>query len=293
MAEDARVKALIDRIIQTPGLFELLYKILNDEAVSVTLQPRLEFLASVPNGESTEDSILRFFDQLNLSALPWEHDGSEYRVIGDTYLLEIKILPPSNSDTPKAEILLIIVEAVDFLELENLRDMILENQKNFPNLFRDFILVWDANGVIRSWLSYISLHVLENQLRKLIISRLMGVEDDDWWNKRIKNPAGQNYSEHKNKEARSRDITHHTDEVLSDIFYTNFSDLKNVISEPNNWNEVFKHIFMTEKYITKLWILNTLRNKIAHNRFLTERNQKDLIDWLSAMMRVFRKVWGR
>jgi hypothetical protein len=166
------------------------------------------------------------------------------------------------------------------------------NETDFSNQFRDFILVWDADGAMRAWLSYTSLHVLENQLRKLIISRLMGIEDGKWWDKRIKNPANGKYVKYKKQEVGATDITHYPDEVLSDIFYTDFSALEKVISEQSNWDDAFSRVFMTKKYIQKLGFLNRLRRKIAHNRFLTERNHDDLINLRSVLMRVFRKIWG-
>lgn len=289
MADEDRAYALSQRILNTPGFFELVDKMLNDEAVTMTLQPRLEFLASVATGKSTEDSILEFFDQLKLSTFPWEHhELKKYRVRTDTYFLQVNILPPSNPNLLKSDVLLVVIDADDFLELQTLRDMIIETE--LSNQFRDFIVVWDTGGATRSGFSYISLHVLENQLRKLIVSRLMGIEDKDWWDKRIKCLGGIS-TKSKDNEEKASDITHYSDEILSDIFYTNFSSLERIISNSDNWNDTFEEIFRTKKYIQKLGFLNRLRNKVAHNRFLTERNQNDLYSLFAALSQAFRRVW--
>ncbi len=292
MFDNDQAYALSQRIVATPGFYELAEKMLNDEAVIMTLQPRLEFLASIKVGKDIEDTILKFFDQMRLSVFGCNHEEeNKYSVRADTYLLTVEALPPCNEKTPKATIVLISVEADDFFELQTLRDVFLEN--DFSSHFRDFILIWDTDGATRSWLSYIALNVLENQIRKLIVSRTMGIEDEKWWNTRIKPLSGGTYLKYKRSEANSADVTHYPEDVMSDIFYTDFGALEKVISHSHNWQDIFEEVFRTRKYIEKLSFLNRLRRKIAHNRFLSERNQKDLQDLYSNFGRAFRRIWSQ
>jgi hypothetical protein len=264
---------------------------LNDEAVAMTLQPRLEFLASVAAGKSTENSVFEFFDKLKISGFDLEHDPdlNEYRVREDTYLIRISTLPYATTAPPKSDVLLITIEGDDFLELQTLRDVVIE--ADLSSQFQEIILVWDTDGATRSWFSYISLHVLENQLRKVVISKLMGIEDEKWWNKRIKPLSGGTYAKYKKTEENASDVTHYPDDILFDIFYTDLSTLEKIVSNSDNWQDAFEDVFRTKRYIQKLSFLNRLRRKIAHNRFLTERNQKDLQDLYSAFVRAFRNVW--
>lgn len=293
MFDSDQAYALSQRIMAAPGFYELAEKMLNDEAVIMTLQPRLEFLASIEVSKDIEDIILKFFDQVKLSAFEWNHDPeiNKYSVRADTYLLTVEVLPPCNGQIPKANIALVTVEAEDFLELQTLRDVFLEY--DLSSLFRDFILVWDTDGATRSWFSYIALNVLENQIRKLIVSRLMGIEDGRWWDTRIKPSSGGTYLKYKKSEENAKDVTHYPEDIMSDIFYTDFGALEKVISHSNNWQDVFEEVFRTKKYIERLKFLNRLRKKIAHNRFLSERNQKDLKDLYSNFNHAFRRIWGQ
>ena len=291
MLDSDRAYAISQRILERPGLLELVEKMINDEAVNMTLQPRLEFLASISVDHSTEDTVLKFFDQAKLSPFEWDHDpdNKKYSVRADSYSVSAEILPEGNGQTPKAMTVLISIEADDFLEHTTLREVFLEN--DFSDIFRDFILIWDTEGAVRSWLSYLSLHVLENQMRKLIVSRLMGIEDERWWDRRVKPKSGGTYLRYRNNEANSNEVTHYDEDVMSDIFYTDFTALEKVISDPDNWEEVFEEVFRARRSIDRIKFLNKIRRKIAHNRFLSERNEKDLKDLFSMFNRAFRRVW--
>ena len=119
----------------------------------------------------------------------------------------------------------------------------------------------------------------------------MGIEDSRWWDHRIKGLSGGTYQKYKHQEQNAQDITHYPDEIAQDIFFTDLSAIEKVVSDSTNWNDVFQPIFLTSKYTQKLSLLNRLRRKIAHNRFLTERNSKDLHDLLTEFLRAFRRVW--
>jgi hypothetical protein len=121
----------------------------------------------------------------------------------------------------------------------------------------------------------------------------MGIEDGRWWDARIKPLSGGTYLRYKRSEENAKDVTHYSEDIMSDIFYTDFGALEKVISHSNNWQDVFEEVFRAKKYIERLGFLNRLRRKIAHNRFLSERNQKDLKDLYSDFNRTFRRIWGQ
>jgi hypothetical protein len=292
MSENARLTAISERILQTPGMLELVESILNSPAMEIAMQPRVEFIASVPAHQDLQNAFLDFLDAIQAAEYNLEsiNNAKEFRVQADTFSITAKILPSVNTNSPHATVMLIIIEAQELWELERVRDMALES--NLDKIFRDFNLVWDGSGVRRSWLAYISLNVLENQLRKLVISRLMGIEDDHWWDKRVKGLSGGTYLSYKQREANASDITHYPDELAPDIFFTDLSVLEKVFSDSANWQDAFQQVFVTKKYLQKLAFLNRLRRKIAHNRFLTERNRKDLDDLLTEFLKACRRVWG-
>jgi hypothetical protein len=167
MSEQARLAAISERILQTPGMLELVESILNSPAVEIAMQPRVEFVASVPADQDVQNALLDFLDEIHAAEYSLENtsDAREFRVRADTFSITARILPPANANPPKATVLLIVVEAQELWELERVRDMVLESDHN--QTFRDFYQIWDGSGVRRSWLAYISLNVLENQLRKL------------------------------------------------------------------------------------------------------------------------------
>lgn len=273
-------------------MLELVESILNSPAVEIAMQPRVEFIASVPVGQDVQNALLDFQNEIRVSEYSLEStsDAREYRLQADTFSISVRTLPPANASSPAATVLLIVVEAQELWELERIRDMILESDHS--RTFRDFIQIWDGSGVRRSWLAYISLNVLENQLRKLVVSRLMGVENGNWWDKRLKGLSGGTYLKYKHQEAIASDVTHYPDEIAPDICFTDLSVLEKVISDAENWQEAFQQVFVTQKYIRKLAFLNRLRRKIAHNRFLTDRNKKDLDDLLAEFLNACRRVWG-
>jgi hypothetical protein len=120
----------------------------------------------------------------------------------------------------------------------------------------------------------------------------MGIEDGRWWDKRLKGLSGGTYLRYRQQEASASDVTHYPDELAPDICFTDLSVLEKVISDTANWQEAFQQVFGTQKYIRKLAFLNRLRRKIAHNRFLTDRNKKDLDDLLAEFLKACRRVWG-
>lgn len=292
MSEQARLASINDRILQTPGMLELIESILTSPAVEIAMQPRVEFIASVPAGQDVQNAVRGFLNEIHASeySLDDTRDATEFRIQADTFSIRVRTLPPANASPPKATVLLIVVEAQELWELERVRDMILESDHG--QTFRDFSQIWDGSGVRRSWLAYITLNVLENQLRKLVMSRLMGIEDGLWWDKRLKSFSGGTYIKYKRQEEIATDVTHYPDELAPDICFTDLSVLEKVISDSANWQDAFQPVFVTQKYIRKLAFLNRLRRKIAHNRFLTDRNKRDLDDLLIEFLSACRRVWG-
>ena len=63
------------------------------------------------------------------------------------------------------------------------------------------------------------------------------------------------------------------------IYYIDFPDLKKIIIQKNNWDEIFKRMFGNKEWLIGLFTeLEFIRNIIAHNRNLSKNLSKYLSD---------------
>jgi hypothetical protein len=61
------------------------------------------------------------------------------------------------------------------------------------------------------------------------------------------------------------------------VYYLDFSDLRKIIDQKNNWAQVFEPIFIQKTVTTEsLFEIEPIRNKIAHNRILSDVDLKCL-----------------
>ena len=161
-------------------------------------------------------------------------------------------------------------------------DRINEFKKMFESLgdsyFDCISLVYSSLGEQRCKDGYERLHALENELRTFIFKKLMLKLGCSWWGNAVPEAVRQKKwnspKELKEKELNSKICDSET--MLQLIHYTNFGDLKKIIEDEKNWNAIFKFIFEDQKVIYKLEELEPIRNKIAHNRYLTEENEAAL-----------------
>lgn len=55
------------------------------------------------------------------------------------------------------------------------------------------------------------------------------------------------------------------------IYYIDFPDLRKIIEQKNNWNEVFKSIFVRKDLFSAFWSsVEPIRNNVAHNRCISD-----------------------
>jgi hypothetical protein len=116
------------------------------------------------------------------------------------------------------------------------------------------------------------LFAIEVGLRELIIDLLSKIEGERWYKKRLPEEILEKYKNSLNLERKIRWtqlISHHP------LYYIDFSDLKVIIERNDNWNDVFKSVFGSNKIIIQATLeeLNEIRNKIAHNRKATAKDQ--------------------
>lgn len=136
------------------------------------------------------------------------------------------------------------------------------------------------------WEEYVRLYFLEKTLRKFIVDSLSAL-DEKWWRRRVPGDIRKKAEERKTKETEKLVVTID----LHPIWYVDFLDYISIITQKNNWEEVFKRVFLNkDKFRVLMEELAPIRNKIAHMRPLSEREKKNL-DALSEDILVH--IWTR
>jgi hypothetical protein len=111
---------------------------------------------------------------------------------------------------------------------------------------------------------YRHLYVLEVGLRELIIEALGERYGPRWWKRRLPADLQAKYRgalDYERGIKWSQLVPHHP------LYYIDFPDLRKIVSQSDNWKDVFKTIFGREDIlIGTLNELEPIRNKIAHNR---------------------------
>ncbi|MDF5739193.1 MULTISPECIES: Swt1 family HEPN domain-containing protein [unclassified Nostoc] len=117
---------------------------------------------------------------------------------------------------------------------------------------------------------YSYLYCIETALRELIIECLKDLEGDKWYKQRVPPDIREN-----SKKRLEIDKTYGWSQFVPfhQIYYIDFPDLQKIIIKKNNWQDVFKSIFFREEVLKGTLVeLEPIRNKIAHNRKLTQRD---------------------
>ena len=116
--------------------------------------------------------------------------------------------------------------------------------------------------------TYRCLFQIENALRELIIESLSDVVGPKWYKHRLPPDILDKYRKGIDYERASnwvRLIPHHP------IYYVEFPDLKKIIERSDNWRDVFRGISPRKDIlIATLSELEPVRNKVAHNRVMTQ-----------------------
>jgi len=118
------------------------------------------------------------------------------------------------------------------------------------------------------------LFSVENALREFIIATMTGHAGGKWYKSRL---PGDIYKKYKEAQLYEKSVYWYDLVPHHPIYYLDFSDLRKVIEQNNNWNEIFKNIFQ-QKYVTAetLFSIEPIRNKVAHNRIISDTDLKHL-----------------
>jgi hypothetical protein len=127
---------------------------------------------------------------------------------------------------------------------------------------------------------YRILYQLENDLRDFVFAEMFARFGDKWLD-RIDEKAAGYCQGLKSNELESGWFP---DEDLPELSYSLFSHLKKIISD--NWTPVFHHYFKPKRIFEGYFeALESIRNRVAHNRPLTDYE----IEQLDVIARQFRK----
>jgi hypothetical protein len=119
-------------------------------------------------------------------------------------------------------------------------------------------------------LAYSYMFAIEVGLRELIIERLGALAGRQWYKTRLPADVLQKYREGRAKENGIpwTNFVHH-----DPLYYTDFASLSKVMDRGSNWSEAFQSLFGTKDvFLGSLKSLEEIRNKVAHNRKVTQRD---------------------
>jgi len=115
--------------------------------------------------------------------------------------------------------------------------------------------------------AYRNLYRIEVAIRELIIELLAKVDGSRWYRRRLPELVWRGSLDKIRRERSS----HWTRMVpLHPIYYTNFSELQQIIERQDNWRDAFENIFGRREIVSgTLLELDPIRNRTAHNRRAT------------------------
>jgi len=114
-------------------------------------------------------------------------------------------------------------------------------------------------------LAYTTLRNLEKELRALIENKLPQHYGDNWWNAGIPQRVRKDCEEKKTRRETPYPWLSEADYPL--ICYAGFKDYWKIISQNENWDKIFKPVFLDVACLmSRLKELERIRNDIAHNR---------------------------
>jgi hypothetical protein len=115
---------------------------------------------------------------------------------------------------------------------------------------------------------YPRLYLLENSIRNVINRVMTAKHGADWWDTRVSKPTRDRVHGRKEKEDKA---PWHGKRGTHDIYYSDFSDLKSIITR--NWAD-FEDMFPNQGWITvKLEELEPARNTLAHHNPVPAKEQ--------------------
>ena len=129
---------------------------------------------------------------------------------------------------------------------------------------------------------------LEVELRKFVSEQLQKISDN-WTKERIPDPNMLPRWEERMNDAKKQRTWFETED--NDIIqFSDFYDLVTLIVNRGNWKKCFENVFGKQSIIeSKMYELIPIRNKLAHNRALTEEESMALGLYSKQIMRLIKK----
>lgn len=116
-----------------------------------------------------------------------------------------------------------------------------------------------------SELNYLLLKNLEEKIRRFLEQELSELVPQ-WWKQRIPGDVKENAEERKEKDELRKNWNYEKQPLIS---YIDFTDYEKIITQKNNWNDIFRHVFHDKTAISgKLKEIDPIRNAISHTRNL-------------------------
>jgi len=116
-----------------------------------------------------------------------------------------------------------------------------------------------------SELHYLLLKNLEEKIRRFLEQELSELVSQ-WWKQRIPGDVKKNAEERKEKDELRKNWNYEKQSLIS---YIDFTDYEKIITQKNNWNDIFQHVFHDKTAISgKLKEIDPIRNAISHTRNL-------------------------
>ena len=113
--------------------------------------------------------------------------------------------------------------------------------------------------------NYVLLKKLEEKIRQFLEQELSELSSQ-WWKQRIPGDVKENAEKRKEKDEQRKNWNYTKQPLIS---YIDFTDYEKVITQKNNWEDVFQHIFRDKPAISsKLKEIDPIRNAISHTRNL-------------------------
>ncbi len=121
--------------------------------------------------------------------------------------------------------------------------------------------------------NYLLLKNLEENIRRFLEQELSEL-NSQWWKQRIPGDVKQNAEGRKQKDELRKNWDYEKQPLIS---YIDFTDYEKIITQKNNWNDIFQHIFHDKIAISgKLKEIEPIRNAISHTRNLDPHEEKQL-----------------
>jgi hypothetical protein len=115
--------------------------------------------------------------------------------------------------------------------------------------------------------AYLLLRNLEIVLRELVIVQFTILGEERWWKRRVPNDVQQTARRGLDYQRSTRWLDAST---YHPIYYTDFADIRKILTSRDNWLEVFSQLLYNKDQLgADLQSLEPLRNTIAHSRTLS------------------------